>query len=72
MIEEKVLIELIKKLKKNGYKVKRDGSATEEGFATGMIEISYHDKSKKYNIIHEIDLVKVEDAETLLIERFNL
>ena len=73
MIPETTLIELIKKLRKNGYSVSRDGGMTTvDGFATGFMQISYYDKSKKYKVRHDIDLSRSEDLENLLKERFSL
>ena len=72
MIQEETLTKIIKALKKNGYKVERDGGATVDGCATGIMKISYKDNSHKYKLIHEIDLWKVENLEEVLIEKFNL
>ena len=73
MILETTLTELIKKLKKNGYTVSRDGGpTTTDGYATGFMQISYYDKSKKYRVKHDIDLFRSEDLENVLKERFSL
>jgi hypothetical protein len=71
-IREEKLIELIKSLKKNGYKVSRDGGATVDGMATGLMTIRYKDASNRYGLKHEIDVFVVENLEAVLTEKFNI
>ena len=66
------LEEIIRQLKKNGYRVDRDGGhTTEEGFATGLLTIRYKDK-QGFGIKVDIDLLTDTDHYTELKKMFSL
>lgn len=67
-----ILEDVIRSLKKNGYKVSRCGSGnTDEGFATGTLTIKYKDK-QGFGIIVDVDLLTNTDHEAELKKMFNL
>lgn len=70
-MKETILIQKITDLKKNGYKVTRDGKPTIDGEATGILTISYKDKAG-FRIKHEIDLGRVAGLDEIFKERFGL
>lgn len=66
------LEDIIRRLKKNGYKVDRDGGhVTEEGFATGILTIRYKDK-QGFGIKVDVDLLSNTDHDTELKKMFSL